>query len=397
MIVRGKRRPPVRRGKWVVRAASAIFLIALSSNTIARQDALARFHQFDTADARWQLRLVVDDGRRYAEEVAPGAAQVASTFDHAAEASVVSGPTIYDTVNRLAKADILVPRRDPFFGAFRAGVIADARLFAAPASGAADTGVVTAFAVTEIPKTMLASFVAPAPIVKPVEVALAAKNVAPATTGSIPAATPVSIAAAQVAGAEAAKPGPDGLLAYASPQAQADAEEKPFDAVMGKDSPVLDPKIDAAHAWLNDPLPASARSTTEVKCLATAIYFEARGEPEKGEIAVAQVVLNRLKNPAYPKTICGVVYQNKDKRNQCQFSFACDGIPDRITEPEAWDESLSLARRVLNDEQANYLPDIGAATHYHAVYVRPDWARTMHKMERIGGHIFYKTINGGWS
>src|SRR5262249_37936958 len=163
-----------------------------------------------------------------------------------------------------------------------------------------------------------------------------------------------------------------GLLAYASPDGQASAEEKPFDAVLGKNSPILDASIDAAHAWLNDPLPDSVRSATEVKCLATAIYFEARGEPEKGQISVAQVVLKRLKNPAYPKTVCGVVYQNKDKRNQCQFSFACDGIPGRITEPDVWQASLALARRVLNDEQAMYLPDVGASTHYHAVYVRPD-------------------------
>jgi spore germination cell wall hydrolase CwlJ-like protein len=216
----------------------------------------------------------------------------------------------------------------------------------------------------------------------------------------IPAIAPTAVALASSATpkSDTIKPGPNGLLAYASPDdAAAAAEEKPFDAVLGKNSPILDPKIDAAHAWLNDPLPASARSATEVKCLATAVYFEARGEPEKGQIAVAQVVLNRLKNPAYPKTICGVVYQNKDKRNQCQFSFACDGIPDRITEEDAWNQSLALARRVLNDEQASYLPDIGASTHYHALYVRPDWARSMHKMERIGGHVFYKTINGGWS
>ena len=88
-----------------------------------------------------------------------------------------------------------------------------------------------------------------------------------------------------------------------------------------------------------------------MKCLATAIYFEARSEPESGQIAVAQVVLNRVKNPAYPNTVCGVVYQNKDKRNRCQFSFACDGIRDRISEQRAWSSAQALARRILNDDR----------------------------------------------
>jgi spore germination cell wall hydrolase CwlJ-like protein len=160
---------------------------------------------------------------------------------------------------------------------------------------------------------------------------------------------------------------------------------------------VLDPKIDANHAWLNDPLPPNTKSATEVRCLATAIYFEARGEPEEGRIAVAQVVLNRVKNPAYPNTICGVVYQNKNYRNACQFSFACDGIVDRINDRESWSEAQALATRILNDDRTLYLSDVGAATHYHANYVRPRWARTMSKVDKIGRHIFYKTRNGGWS
>jgi spore germination cell wall hydrolase CwlJ-like protein len=192
-------------------------------------------------------------------------------------------------------------------------------------------------------------------------------------------------------------------LAYAEPDAGAKAAATataPFNAVMAKKPVgpvVLDPKIDANHAWLNDPIPSGAKSATEVRCLATAIYFEARGEPERGRIAVAQVVLNRLKNPAYPNTICGVVYQNKNQRNRCQFSFACDGIPDRINDRESWAEAQALAAKVLNDDRNLYLSDVGAATHYHANYVRPRWARTMNKVEKIGRHIFYKTRNGGWS
>ncbi len=96
-------------------------------------------------------------------------------------------------------------------------------------------------------------------------------------------------------------------------------------------------------------------SASELKCLATAIYFEARGEPEEGQLAVAQVVLNRVKNPAYPNTICGVVYQNKTKRNRCQFSFACDGRSDRITDMTALgNRAEELAKRSV-EEQADDL------------------------------------------
>jgi spore germination cell wall hydrolase CwlJ-like protein len=198
--------------------------------------------------------------------------------------------------------------------------------------------------------------------------------------------------------ASAAASATTGLLSYAGTE-DTDAIEKPFAAVMGEKlkGALLDPHIDDAHAWVNNPLPATARSASEVKCLATAMYFEARGEAEQGQIAVAQVVLNRLKNPAYPKTTCDVVYQNKNQRNRCQFSFACDGIPDRINDKSAWDRSMTLARRVLNDSRNLYIADVGASTHYHATYVKPRWARGMKRMDKIGRHVFYKTKNGGWS
>src|SRR5690606_8221614 len=109
-----------------------------------------------------------------------------------------------------------------------------------------------------------------------------------------------------------------------------------------------------------------------------------------------QVVINRLKNPAYPATVCGVVYQNKHMRNRCQFSFACDGIPERISDKKSWATAQALARDVLHDE-AEWLEDVGSATHYHANYVKPRWARHMKRMNKIGLHIFYKTYGGGWS
>ncbi|MEO8668207.1 MAG: cell wall hydrolase [Bauldia sp.] len=189
-------------------------------------------------------------------------------------------------------------------------------------------------------------------------------------------------------------------LAYAADEPTEKKAAAAIDAVISSKLPpggLLVPNVDAAHAWVNKPLPANARSKTEMKCLATAIYFEARGEPERGQLAVAQVVINRLKNPAYPNTVCGVVYQNKNKRNRCQFSFACDGIKDRITDVKGWNRAQVLATKVVTDDRTMFAADVGSSTHYHANYVRPRWARHMKKMQKIGRHIFYKTYGGGWS
>lgn len=129
-------------------------------------------------------------------------------------------------------------------------------------------------------------------------------------------------------------------------------------------------------------------SERQFECLAEAVYFEARGESYRGQVAVAQVVLNRVKSDIYPSTICGVVYQNQSWRNACQFSFACDGIPERVTEPEAWKTAKEVATKVLRGDL--YLTEVANATHYHANYVRPVWAGRMKKMTTIGLHIFYR-------
>ncbi len=130
----------------------------------------------------------------------------------------------------------------------------------------------------------------------------------------------------------------------------------------------------------------------EERCLAQAVYFEARSEPEAGQAAVAQVVLNRVKSGLYPPTICGVVYQNRQRRNACQFSFACEGKALRVTEPEAWATASEIAHKVLGGD--TYLADVGGATHYHADYVRPRWARALQKMDTIGHHVFYSLRPG---
>lgn len=169
-----------------------------------------------------------------------------------------------------------------------------------------------------------------------------------------------------------------------------------FDDVLRDRDPGFVPPIgEKDHAWAATPLPASAFSRKEQTCLATGIYFEARGEEAKGQEAVAQVILNRVRAPSYPDTICDVVYQNQHMRNRCQFSFACDGIPDRITNRRAYAKAEEIALAVTKGEI--WLPEVGSATHYHATYVRPRWARAMEKVDKIGLHIFYRTFGGGWN
>jgi spore germination cell wall hydrolase CwlJ-like protein len=129
------------------------------------------------------------------------------------------------------------------------------------------------------------------------------------------------------------------------------------------------------------------------KCLADAIYFEARGEPARGQIAVAQVVMNRVFSRYYPNSVCGVVYQNSNRR-ACQFSFACDRIPnDRITEPTAWERAKQIAHETLDGKY--WLTDVGKATHYHARWVHPHWVREMQRLDRIGVHTFYRPRSWG--
>ncbi len=141
--------------------------------------------------------------------------------------------------------------------------------------------------------------------------------------------------------------------------------------------------------------PISMRvSSKQKKCLSTAIYFEARGEIYRGQVAVAQVVMNRVKSKLYPNTICGVVFQNQQKRNACQFSFACDGIPERISEKKAWKQAQEITNKVMNGSL--YLNEVANATHYHANYVRPKWAKRMKRLTVIGVHKFYR-FKKGWN
>lgn len=134
-------------------------------------------------------------------------------------------------------------------------------------------------------------------------------------------------------------------------------------------------------------------SAKELNCMATAIYFESRGESYRGQIAVGQVVMNRVAHKLYPSTICAVVYQNQKRRNACQFSFACDGIRDRVYDKKAWAQAEEIARGVIAGDL--YLTEVGYATHYHATYVKPHWAPRMKKVTKVGLHVFYQ-FKRGW-
>jgi len=151
------------------------------------------------------------------------------------------------------------------------------------------------------------------------------------------------------------------------------------------------PPVRPTHAGYAD-LIEPGDMNREQRCLAEAIYFEARSEPPAGQAAVAQVVLNRVKSGLYPDSVCGVVYQNRHRYLGCQFTFACEGKSLRITEPGPWKQAQRIAREVTFGR--TYLPEVGAATHYHANYVRPYWSRAFKKTDRIGNHIFYKMRPG---
>lgn len=131
---------------------------------------------------------------------------------------------------------------------------------------------------------------------------------------------------------------------------------------------------------------------TALQCLTQAVYYEAAVEPLQGRRAVAQVVLNRVRHPAYPKSVCGVVYQGSTRRTGCQFSFTCDGALLRTPAAGPWREARAVAVAAL----AGYVEtSVGTATFYHADYVLPKWAYELGKITQIGRHLFYR-FNGSW-
>ncbi len=142
----------------------------------------------------------------------------------------------------------------------------------------------------------------------------------------------------------------------------------------------------AAEAFLANMRNADAQARS-LHCLTSAIYYEAANEPTDGQRGVAQVVLNRVRHPAYPNSICGVVFQGSQRRTGCQFSFTCDGSLRRRPSAASWDRARRVAQAALSGQV--YSP-VGYSTHYHANYVVPYWASSLLKTATIGAHIFYR-------
>ena len=123
------------------------------------------------------------------------------------------------------------------------------------------------------------------------------------------------------------------------------------------------------------------------RCLAEALYFEARGETVKGQFAVAEVIMNRVKSGRFPGSLCGVINQGTGKKYQCQFTYTCDGYAEVIAEPRAFARVGKIARFVM-DGNVPALTD--GATHYHTTAVRPRWSKVYTRTAKIGVHLFYR-------
>ncbi|WP_299040874.1 cell wall hydrolase [uncultured Tateyamaria sp.] len=149
--------------------------------------------------------------------------------------------------------------------------------------------------------------------------------------------------------------------------------------------PNLATDVSFSRSWV-DAQP-KAKGGAHWKCLSEALYFEARGETVKGQFAVAEVIMNRVRSARFPDNVCGVINQGTGKRYQCQFTYTCDGNPETIHEPRAFERVSKVARAVLDGRA----PDLTkGATHYHTTAVRPQWARVYTKTAAIGVHVFYR-------
>jgi len=155
--------------------------------------------------------------------------------------------------------------------------------------------------------------------------------------------------------------------------------ERPFDAP--PDAPASRFKISADQ---------DSRDRA-VECLTQAVYYEAASEGADGQRAVAQVVLNRMRHPGFPSSVCGVVYQGSELPTGCQFTFTCDGSLARTPVPAIWERARKIALEALG---GHVFGPVGHATHYHADYVLPYWADSLAKQVQIGHHIFYRLTGG---
>ena len=203
-----------------------------------------------------------------------------------------------------------------------------------------------------------------------------------------------SMFGANAAGMQHWQPGEEPLILLPDPDLKLLASLPPAKANEGGESLAPKGEVNADNQQAKTPaerlglVDAKARAKSE-KCLAEAVYFEARGEAVRGQIAVAQVVMNRTFSGFYPTTVCAVVYQNKHGRPfECQFTFACDNIPDVVREPDMWERATKIAKAMLDGQL--WLPEVAKSTHYHAYWVHPSWVSEMKKMYKFGVHTFYR-------
>ncbi|MDA7427058.1 cell wall hydrolase [Primorskyibacter aestuariivivens] len=156
---------------------------------------------------------------------------------------------------------------------------------------------------------------------------------------------------------------------------------------MGAAKPLGSGKVDYSQSWINS-LP-KGEGGKQWACLAQALYFEARGESIKGQVAVAEVIMNRVDSSRFPDTVCGVINQGTGRKYACQFTYTCDGIAEHINEPAAYARVGKIARAMLSGLPRK-LTD--GATHYHTTAVRPKWARVFDHTTTIGVHKFYRHV-----
>jgi len=183
--------------------------------------------------------------------------------------------------------------------------------------------------------------------------------------------------------------------------AQAAAPPAPPPLLMQQLAPEQALKVNAAIPVAGGPNPAAApfafrgdkaARARALECLTSAVYYEAGSQDEDGERAVAQVVLNRVRHPAFPSTVCGVVYEGSTRTTGCQFTFTCDGSMYRQPDAEGWKRAYRVAEAALS---GYVFAPVGYATHYHADYVVPYWASSLAKNTVVGAHIFYRWA-GSW-
>ncbi len=209
--------------------------------------------------------------------------------------------------------------------------------------------------------------------------ALATESVATAPVATVDVSSPTRNAAIASAGLGAAASPAFSKIALAAPKPAAMSLRDRFRLALSVTTSVAEP-----FHFRGEPARAAAAHGTDANCLAQAVYYEARGESVSGQAAVAQVVLNRVRHPAFPKTVCGVVFQKSGQG--CQFSFACNGSMHSGMEPGAWRRAEQVAQRALSGA---VMADVGEATQFQAARAG-GWANGLLKVAQIGEHVFFR-------